>query len=98
MSETRKLAAILVADVVGYSRLAGADAERKLARLPVLCVGVLFLGAAMAVQAHAGGRVLSPLDVVVGKIRPPQTGFAGLRPPPCSPDKPGRFPGRQKPP
>jgi hypothetical protein len=25
MSETRKLAAILVADVVGYSRLAGAD-------------------------------------------------------------------------
>ena len=25
MSETRKLAAILVADIVGYSRLAGAD-------------------------------------------------------------------------
>jgi hypothetical protein len=25
MSETRKLAAILVSDVVGYSRLAGAD-------------------------------------------------------------------------
>ena len=25
MSESRKLAAILVADVVGYSRLAGAD-------------------------------------------------------------------------
>ena len=33
MSETRKLAAILVADVVGYSRLAGADEERILARL-----------------------------------------------------------------
>jgi TolB-like protein/class 3 adenylate cyclase len=33
MSETRKLAAILVADVVGYSRLAGADEERMLARL-----------------------------------------------------------------
>jgi len=33
MSETRKLAAILVADVVGYSRLAGADEERTLARL-----------------------------------------------------------------
>jgi class 3 adenylate cyclase len=32
MSETRKLAAILVADVVGYSRLAGAD-EGALARL-----------------------------------------------------------------
>jgi TolB-like protein/class 3 adenylate cyclase len=33
MSETRKLAAILVADVVGYSRLAGAEEERTLARL-----------------------------------------------------------------
>ena len=33
MRETRKLAAILVADVVGYSRLAGADEERTLARL-----------------------------------------------------------------
>ena len=28
MSETRKLAAILVTDVVGYSRLAGADEDR----------------------------------------------------------------------
>ena len=33
MTETRKLAAILVADVVGYSRLAGADEDRTLARL-----------------------------------------------------------------
>jgi adenylate cyclase len=33
MSETRKLAAILVADAVGYSRLAGADEDRTLARL-----------------------------------------------------------------
>jgi len=32
MTETRKLAAILVADVVGYSRLAGADEDRTLAR------------------------------------------------------------------
>ena len=29
MSETRKLAAILVSDVVGYSRLAGADEDRS---------------------------------------------------------------------
>src|SRR6476469_2253216 len=36
MKETRKLAAILVADVVGYSRLAGADEERILARLRAL--------------------------------------------------------------
>ena len=33
MGETRKLAAILVADVVGYSRLAAADEDRTLARL-----------------------------------------------------------------
>ena len=36
VSETRKLAAILVADVVGYSRLAGADEDRTLARLRAL--------------------------------------------------------------
>ena len=33
MVETRKLAAILVSDVVGYSRLAGADEDCILARL-----------------------------------------------------------------
>jgi adenylate cyclase len=33
MTETRKLAAILAADVVGYSRLAGADEDRTLSRL-----------------------------------------------------------------
>ena len=36
MSGTRKIAAILVSDVVGYSRLAGADEERILARLRAL--------------------------------------------------------------
>src|SRR6478672_7985867 len=36
MAETRKLAAILAADVVGYSKLAGADEERTLARLRAL--------------------------------------------------------------
>ena len=36
MNETRKIAAILVADVVGYSRLAGADEDRTLARLRAL--------------------------------------------------------------
>jgi len=33
VNQTRKIAAILVADVVGYSRLAGADEERTLSRL-----------------------------------------------------------------
>ena len=36
MNETRKIAAILVSDVVGYSRLAGADEDRILARLRAL--------------------------------------------------------------
>jgi TolB-like protein/class 3 adenylate cyclase len=36
MSETRKIAAILVSDVVGYSRLAEAEEERTLARLRAL--------------------------------------------------------------
>jgi TolB-like protein len=36
MSEIRKLAAILVADVVGYSRLAASDEDRTLARLRAL--------------------------------------------------------------
>ena len=36
MKESRKLAAILAADVVGFSRLAGADEDRTLARLRAL--------------------------------------------------------------
>jgi adenylate cyclase len=36
MSETRKIAAILVADIVGYSKLAGSDEDRTLARLRAL--------------------------------------------------------------
>ena len=36
MAETRKLAAILCSDVVGFSRLAGADEDRILARLRAL--------------------------------------------------------------
>jgi len=36
MTETRKIAAILVSDVVGYSRLVGEDEDRTLARLRAL--------------------------------------------------------------
>jgi len=36
VTESRKLAAILAADIVGYGRLAGADEERVLARLRTL--------------------------------------------------------------
>ena len=36
MAETRKLAAIVAADIVGFSRLAGSDEDRTLARLRAL--------------------------------------------------------------
>lgn len=41
MSETRKLAAILVTDVIGHSRLDGAEEERTLARLRALRRGLI---------------------------------------------------------
>ena len=50
MRETRKLAAILVADVVGFSRLAGADEDRTLARLRGLRSDVID----PAIAAHQG--------------------------------------------
>src|SRR3984957_17634880 len=54
MSETRKIAAILVADVVGYGRLAGADEEGTLARLRALRSDLID----PAIAAHHG-RVVS---------------------------------------
>jgi hypothetical protein len=58
MSETRKLAAILVADVVGYSRLAGADEERMLARLRVLRSDLIdpFIAPTTAGSISSGSR------------------------------------------
>ena len=53
MSETRKLAAILVSDVVGYSRLAGADEDRTLARLRGLRSDLID----PAIAAHHGRAV-----------------------------------------
>jgi adenylate cyclase len=50
MTEIRKIAAILVADVVGYSRLAGADEDRTLARLRGLRTDLID----PAVAAHRG--------------------------------------------
>jgi TolB-like protein/class 3 adenylate cyclase len=50
MSENRKIAAILVADVVGYSRLAGADEEGTLARLRALRGDLIY----PAIAAHRG--------------------------------------------
>jgi adenylate cyclase len=53
VSETRKLAAILVADIVGYSRMTGADEEATLTRLRTLR-SELFNP---TIDAH-GGRVV----------------------------------------
>jgi adenylate cyclase len=50
MAETRKIAAILFADVVGYSRLAGADEEGTLARLRSLRSDLID----PAIAAHRG--------------------------------------------
>jgi TolB-like protein/class 3 adenylate cyclase/Tfp pilus assembly protein PilF len=53
MAGTRKIAAILVADIVGYSRLAGADEERTLARLRGLRSDLID----PAIAAHHGRAV-----------------------------------------
>jgi len=53
MAETRKITAILVADVVGYSRLAGADEEGTLARLRALRGDLID----PAIAAHHGRTV-----------------------------------------
>ena len=65
MSETRKLAAILVADVVGFSRLAGIDEERTLARLRGLRGDLID----PAVAAHHGRIVKGTGDGALVEFR-----------------------------
>ena len=65
MSENRKLAAILVADVVGYSRLAGADEERTLARLRGVRSDVID----PAIAAHRGRVVKRTGDGIILEFR-----------------------------
>jgi class 3 adenylate cyclase len=65
MSETRKLAAILVADVVGYSRLAGADEDRTLARLRGLRSDLID----PAIAAHRGRIVKRTSDGSITEFR-----------------------------
>jgi len=65
MSETRKLAAILVADVVGFSRLAGVDEARTLARLRALRGDLV----EPAVAAHHGRIVKGTGDGSIIEFR-----------------------------
>src|SRR5277367_5729061 len=65
MSETRKIAAILVADVVGYSRLAGMDEERTLARLRGLRSDLID----PAIAAHRGRVVKRTGDGIIIEFR-----------------------------
>ena len=65
MCETRKIAAILVADVVGYSRLAGADEDRTLARLRALRSDLID----PAIAAHHGRIVKRTGDGILIEFR-----------------------------
>ncbi|HVP98721.1 MAG TPA: adenylate/guanylate cyclase domain-containing protein, partial [Roseiarcus sp.] len=65
MLMTRKLAAILVADIVGYSRLAGADEDRILARLRALRSDLID----PAISVHNGRIVKRTGDGVLVEFR-----------------------------
>jgi adenylate cyclase len=65
MTESRKLAAILVSDVVGYSRLAGADEDRTLARLRGLRSDLID----PAIAAHHGRIVKRTGDGAIIEFR-----------------------------
>jgi TolB-like protein/class 3 adenylate cyclase len=65
MSEIRKIAAILVADVVGYSRLAGADEEGTLARLRALRNDLID----PAIAVHRGRVVKRTGDGFISEFR-----------------------------
>ena len=65
MTEIRKLAAILVADVVGYSRLASADEERTLARLRALLGDLI----EPAIAVHRGRIVKRTGDGFLAEFR-----------------------------
>jgi TolB-like protein len=65
VSEVRKIAAILVADVVGYSRLAGADEDWTLSRLRALRSGLID----PAVANHHGRVVKRTGDGLIAEFR-----------------------------
>jgi class 3 adenylate cyclase len=64
MPEHRQLAAILAADVVGYSRLTGADEDRTLARLRALRSDLID----PTIAVHHGRVVKRTGDGALGRI------------------------------
>jgi adenylate cyclase len=73
MAETRKLAAILAADVAGYSKLAAADEERTLARLRALRSDLIDPTIALhhgRIVKRIGDGVLVEFRSVVDAVRP----------------------------
>ncbi len=65
MTEGRKIAAILVSDIVGFSRMAGEEEERTLARLRALRGDIVD----PAIAAHGGRIVKSTGDGVIAEFR-----------------------------
>jgi adenylate cyclase len=65
MGETRKIAAILVADVVGYSRLVGTDEDCTLSRLRGLRSDLID----PVVAAHHGRIVKRTGDGLIAEFR-----------------------------
>src|SRR5580693_671859 len=65
MPGTRKLAAMLVADIVGYSRLAGADEDRTLSRLRGLRSDLID----PAIEVHHGRIVKRTGDGILVEFR-----------------------------
>ena len=64
LAETRKLAAILAADVAGYSRLAGADEERTLARLRALRSDLIAVHHGRVVKRTGDGIIIEFRSIV----------------------------------
>jgi adenylate cyclase len=80
MTATRKLAAILVSDVAGYSRLAGVDEDRTLARLrtlrsdlvdPIISVNRDVSSNALATARSSSSAAWSTPCAVRSKSKPP---------------------------
>ncbi|RWO30353.1 MAG: tetratricopeptide repeat protein [Mesorhizobium sp.] len=65
MTEARKLAAILVADIVGFSRLTASDEDRTLARIRTLRSDLVY----PTIAVHRGRVVKSTGDGVLSEFR-----------------------------